>query len=295
MNNDRSMGYTKEEYYQISEKNGLPKRCPILKDCCRAVKTRYEMGFRLGGGDTSFEKFLDSQGQRWDPDNMIKEIEQISWSYAHDVLSSIENTCPEVTLFEPDYLHLHFIQAAFGRASYYKDTRRFVAEAKHYSECAEFSAYMFQTSRDKIKRVSTKISLEQIPEKELEDYLADNIEVLEPDLKFIARQKSIGKWAADILASDTQGNDVLIELKSKKLNRDEIHMLIGQVSKYFNGLKKKAQNLRLIIVVPQSNKDKLDDLYQGLQHWIENNKVTLYHFDYILYDRKFVFFKVEFD
>lgn len=126
-------------------------------------------------------------------------------------------------------------------------------------------------------------------------YFFGGIEALEAGLRFIERQKTIGKWSADIFASDKQGNDVLIELKTKNLNRDEIHMLTGQVSKYFNGLKKKTQNLRLVIVLPQSNKNRIDDLYKGLHHWIELNKVTLYQFDYFLYDKKFVFSKIDFD
>lgn len=151
MNNDKSIGYTKDEYYQLSDKQGLPKRCPILGKCCRAVETRYQMGMKLGGSDISFEEFIDSYNQEWDRANMIKSIEQVSWTYAHDVLTSVQNACPEVTLFEPEYLPFHFRQAAFGNASWYKDTRRFAAEAKHYSDCAEFSEYAFHNKVCTIK------------------------------------------------------------------------------------------------------------------------------------------------
>lgn len=294
MAEEKLLGYTKEEYYNISLKHGLPKRCPILPDCCRAVLTRYEMGFRLGGNNINFEDFIHSQGQRWEPDKMIKEIEILTWSRSNDVGYSIENVCPEVALFEPDYLPSKFRQSGFGTGSYDKELRRFEAEAKHYSECAEFSQYLFKSSGAKMKGPGAKVSFDQIPEKKLEDYLANNIEALEPGLNFIARQKSIGKWTVDIFASDAEGNEILIELKSKKLNRDEIHKLTGQVSKYFNALKKKANNLRLFVVLPRINKDKVDDLCQGLQHWIENNKVRLYHFDYLFYEEKFVFTKIKF-
>lgn len=295
MADDKSIGFTKEEYYKLSSKQGLPKRCPIFRKCSRAILTRYEMGFKLGGSKITFDEFLQAEGQSWEPEKMIKEVKSISWRYDHDVLKSVENVCPEVTLFEPDYLPFNFKQSAFGNGSYYKDTRRFEAEPKHYSECTEYSEYTFRASREKNKGLGAKKALNQIPEKKLEDYLTNNIEALELGLKFIERQKTIGKWSADIFASDIQGNDVLIELKSRDLNRNEIHMLTGQVSKYFNGLKKKAHNLRLIIVLPQSNKDKLDDLYHGLHHWIEQNKVTLYQFDYFLYEKKFMFFKIDFD
>ena len=295
MAKDISIGFTKEEYYKISSKHGLPNRCPILRKCCRAILTRYKIGHEFGGSDMTFEEFLHSQSQSWDMSMMIKEIEIPSWKYSHDALTSVENACPEVALFEPDYMPRQFIQSAYGNGLYYKDSRHFEAEAKHYSECAEFSEYIFQKSEEKIKGIGSKKQLRQIPEKYLEDYLASNIETLESGLKFIERQKTIGKWSADIYASDIEGNDVIIELKAKNLHRDDIHMLIGQVSKYFNGLKKEVYNLRLIIVLPRSNKDKLDDLKTGLYHWVEQNKVTLYQFDYLVYDKKFVFYKIDYD
>lgn len=154
---DNNKGYTKDEYYQISTKQGLPKRCPILRNCCRAVETRYYMGFRVGDNVCTFEKFLESQGQRWEPDTMIKPIEQMSWSYSHDVLVSVQNVCPEVTLFEPEYLCRGFKQAAFGKADYYMESHSLEVVAKHYSECAEYSEYSFQkgvtkTSQKKRKR-----------------------------------------------------------------------------------------------------------------------------------------------
>ncbi|MDR4509379.1 MAG: HNH endonuclease [Candidatus Brocadiaceae bacterium] len=59
------------------------------------------------------------------------------------LLTSVENVCPEVALFEPEFMPHNFIQSAYGNGSYYKESRRFEAEAKPYSECAEFSEYLF--------------------------------------------------------------------------------------------------------------------------------------------------------
>ena len=236
---DNSIGYTKDQYFKISSKQGLPNRCPILRICSHAILTRFEIGFKMGGSKITFDEFLESEGQQWEEEKMIKEVETISWKYAHDVLKSVENVCPEVMLFEADYLPPNFRQSAFGTALYYKDTRRFEAEPKHYSECAEYSEYVFRSAKQNIKVRDTNNLPSQVPEKSLEDYLTSNIEDLEPGMKLVKRQKAIGNWSADIFASDIKGNDVLIELKSKNLNRDEIHKLTGQVSKYFNGLKKR--------------------------------------------------------
>jgi hypothetical protein len=146
---ERNMGHTKEEYFQISSKLGLPKRCPILAKCYKAVQTKYEMGFRLGGSDISFDEFLDTKGIRGEPDDFIRPVQELSWRYSHNVLTSVSNVCPEVTLFEPDYLPFHFKQSAFKDASFYGETRSFMAEPAHYSECAEFSEYQFREVKAK--------------------------------------------------------------------------------------------------------------------------------------------------
>lgn len=297
MNENKTIGYSKEDYYKISAKEGLPKRCPILKKCCKAVWTRYILGYDIVGAKLSFEDFLSAEGQYWEPDKMIKEVEQMRWiepdKYGGSVFFYAENICPEVTLFEERYLPRGIVASACGEVRYYHESKRSEVTPKHYSECAEFSKYYFENMGQ--RKIKIPLVIEQIPEKSLEDYLVNNIEALEAGLKVINRQKPIGKWIADIFASDSFGSDVIIELKSKNLNRSENLKLTGQVSKYFNRLKKSSNNLRLIIVVPGGNKDMLDELYHGLQHWIENNKVCLYQFDYILYDKKFVFSKVDFD
>jgi hypothetical protein len=294
MKTERTTGYTKNEYYELSEKQGLPKRCPILRDCCRAVETRYEMGMNLGGAGLSFDEFLHVKGQRWDPENMIKSVETVSWTFTHDVATFVENACPEVTLFEPDYLPSHFRQSAFGSASWWKESRRFEAEAKHYSECAEFSQYRFQTTQNatQIRRLS-HASL-RIPERALEDYLITNISALEPGLTLVENQKRIGKWRVDIVAADELGRNVLVELKSKPLSRDNIDRLNGQVSRYYHLLKGDANHWRVFIVVPTGSRDLTDNIYHGLKPWIDSSEVVVFEFDYSLYGQQFVFNRIAF-
>lgn len=147
--NEHAIGYTKEEYYHISLKLGLPNRCPIRSKCYRAIQTKYEIGFKLGGSEVSFDEVLDSEGVREEPDRLIKPVQKIAWFYSHDVLTSVSNVCPEITLFEPDYLPLHFSQSAFMNAVFYKETRHFEAEPAHYTECAEFCEYQFNELKAK--------------------------------------------------------------------------------------------------------------------------------------------------
>ena len=100
-------GYTKDEYFSISTKLKLTPRCPILRKCCHAVWTRYFLGFKLGGSGVSFNEFLKDTDQVWNPEEMIKEIELISFERS-DTVQAIENCCPEIPLFEEKFLPSNF-------------------------------------------------------------------------------------------------------------------------------------------------------------------------------------------
>lgn len=151
MAENTSSGYDKDKYYEISAKEGLPKRCPILYDCCRAVWTRYVLGFLIGNNKISFNEFIESQKQRWEPDSMIIEIEQLEWG-SSAILFYVQNTCPEVTLFEPEYLPRPLTASAFGETTYFVESKRSEVISKHYSECAEFSKYAFNKLPQQIKK-----------------------------------------------------------------------------------------------------------------------------------------------
>lgn len=295
MKGNSDIGYTKEEYYQLSEKHRLPTRCPILRNCLRAFETRHKMVTEFNGGDIPFEDFLRSLGEACSPDTMIKSAEKRPSCLVGGAITAMSNVCPEVMLFEPDYLPHEFRQSAFANASYYDDSRRVQAEPKHYRECAEFAEFSFsQKGRGKVRDANLSHLTQQIPERALEDYLENHLEQLESGLKLIKRQKRIGKWKADIFASDSAGVDVLIELKSKTLNRDEADKLCGQVSRYYNHLKSDMRDLKLFIVIPRNDNGITDNLYQGLKPWIVSNKVTIFQFDYSLYGREFTFSRLDF-
>jgi len=297
MTGEQAVGYTQEEYYAISSKERLPKRCPILRICCKAVWTRYVLGFDAVGAKITFEDFLSTEGQYWEPDKMIKTVEQMRWVEPDrcgkpDVFYAL-NICPEVTLFEKSYLPSEIVASACGDVHFYYESKRAEVTPKHYSECAEFSEYCLKNYGLKNTKMSSR--QQHIPESILEDHLVQNLDVLEPGLKFIERQKAIGKWKADIFARDAAGIDVVVELKSKILNSVEIDNLVGQVSRYYHRLKSKDRDLRIFIVLPLDNRDLINNLYHGLKPWIDNKKVTIFEFDYNLYGKSFIFSKIDFD
>lgn len=295
MNEEKTIGYSQAEYYSISSREGLPKRCPILRKCCKAVWTRYILGFDVAGAKMSFKDFLSSERQYWEPDKMIKEIEQMRWiepGAGRAEFYYAVNICPEISLFEERYLPPGIVQAACGDIHYYYESKRAAVTPKHYSECAEFSEYWLTAAGKTKQQKSSRV--QPIQEQYLEDFLVNNLDLLEPGLKFVERQKKIGKWKADIFATDLAGAHVLIELKAKSLNRDEIDKLCGQVSRYYHLLKPAATDLKMFIVIPTDNRDLTTNIYHGLKLWIDNGKVVVFQFDYKLFGETFVFSKVVF-
>lgn len=159
--NKNTSGHTKDEYFAISTKLKLQPRCPILRFCCRAIRTRYALGFDLCNSGVSFEQFIKSHNQFWEPGTMINEIGEFISTQKSNVFFDIENCCPEIPLFETQYLPSKFAQAAFCEATYYKESKTFEATAKHFSECAEYSEFISIQNLKKPRKRSPSSSMQR--------------------------------------------------------------------------------------------------------------------------------------
>ena len=91
-------------------------------------------------------------------------------------------------------------------------------------------------------------NLGSIQEKDLEDYLINNLAKIEPDLKYITRQLELKEGRIDILALDRNDCYVIIELK---IAIDKT--LIWQCMYYPDELKKlyKTRKVRMITIAPE--------------------------------------------
>lgn len=91
-------------------------------------------------------------------------------------------------------------------------------------------------------------NLGSIQEKDLEDYLINNLDKIEEGLKYITRQLELGEGRIDILALDKNDNYVIIELK---IAIDK--SLIWQCMYYPDELKilYKTRKVRMITIAPE--------------------------------------------
>lgn len=139
----------------------------------------------------------------------------------------------------------------------------------------EFANWLIKKNLD---NGTTQKHKKKFAEKDVEDYLVDNLGVLEKGLSFQDRQVLLPTGRADILALDSSGNKVFIELKAKPMNPGDVHKLCGQVSTYFNTINM-DENARFIIVVLKDGSDHNYKIWHGLKHWLD--KVKIFQFEIV--------------
>lgn len=172
-----------------------------------------------------------------------------------------------------------FVRRIKEEYKYQKVRRKFASKLGIKAEnLKKYSAYDLAKVPDKI------------PEIYLENYLENNLEQIEKGLKFIDRQVFMPTGRLDLIGQDTQGNTIYFELKTDTSDKLGIDKLCGQVSRYFN--MSTPAKLKMYLVIPIVSRQRLDKIYKTLEHWIENDFVRVYHFDYSIYGKQFTFDRV---
>ena len=106
-------------------------------------------------------------------------------------------------------------------------------------------------------------------EKELNDQLMQDLEVLEKGLRPLKQEDVLRKGFVDILAEDKDGNLVIIELKRRQAD----YNAVMQLQRYVNELRKiKNKKVRGIIVAPTIGRQALELL--------KNNGNEYYSFEF---------------
>jgi predicted transcriptional regulator of viral defense system len=80
--------------------------------------------------------------------------------------------------------------------------------------------------------------------KALEDYVANNLPILFPNLDFVSHQEQVADKGFDIHAKNSKGVDYFIEVKNSECNR----LNIGQIIEYKAGLSKKFPQAKVILI-----------------------------------------------
>ena len=83
-------------------------------------------------------------------------------------------------------------------------------------------------------------------ERDLEDYLASNLEALEEGLKLVGKQVEVATGRIDLLAEDSHENLVVIELKAGEADSSSLTQLLAYISAIRD--ERKTENVRGILV-----------------------------------------------
>jgi hypothetical protein len=149
----------KTDYFKISQQKGLPSRCPILDYCKRRALTIYHFSdFKEENRTNDIVQTLINAGEL-NNDYVEKEINLIGEAplimkgsgYGH-----FSNMCPEVSLFDSSNSIGYFAKTACTDASWEKEDKKpfKILEEKHYSECSEFSKYLFENRTLTLKNIA---------------------------------------------------------------------------------------------------------------------------------------------
>jgi hypothetical protein len=126
---------SKEDYFRISAVAGLPKRCPILERCERRAHTIAlfnEMDPNNAAKSVGLRSpIIESVGE---PAKKVGGTNNAGWS----------GLCPEVSLFESGYALTIFAgkPVTSGEWDTYMNPTSRILETGHYTECAEYSAFL---------------------------------------------------------------------------------------------------------------------------------------------------------
>ena len=98
--------------------------------------------------------------------------------------------------------------------------------------------------------------IEYVDEAEIRDYLYENLDILEPGLKPLAREKPVGEGYVDIYAADKNGDPVVIEVKRVTAGVEAVKQLYRYVET-IRGNAATPTRVRGILVAPNITKDAL--------------------------------------
>lgn len=122
--------------------------------------------------------------------------------------------------------HAKFWLEAGRRASPDFKEKKTVFTLNTSIDASELAATMVSesTQQDLTEYVESSLSLER----DLEDQIVSHLDVLEPGLKLVSRQESCNVGRLDLLARDSDGRTVIIELKAGEAKDSSI----GQIARY---------------------------------------------------------------
>lgn len=204
-----------------------------------------------------------------DNDEKISKLFEILES---DSIKTIQWKCDLLSIMKSGYvpeIHDESIKGRFSKNS----AQKFIKLLKEKGIIETDEIEIFQINEDEfwiydyIKNPSQLLDqfdnfkLKKTREREYQDFIEDNIELVETGLKVLKREYQLRTGPIDFLCSDKDGNRVGLELKFPKAQSKDVRQLDGYVNEHsqINGLDENNR-IRGILVAPEISEKVFENL-----------------------------------
>jgi len=175
-----------------------------------------------------------------------------------DNLKTIQWKCDILNILKDGYvpkIHSGSIKGRFSESSANKFIKRLQEKnivvsdeiARHLISEDEYWIFDYTKNPSQLKIQFEKL---KIREKEYQEFIGNNVELVEPGLKVVQREYRLPTGPIDFLCLDKDGKEVGLELKYPKAQSKDVRQLDGYVKEYSNG-QNYSHNIRGILVAPE--------------------------------------------
>jgi hypothetical protein len=179
-----------------------------------------------------------------------------------DNLKTIQSKCDILNILKEGYvpeIHSGLLKGRFSESSANKFIKKLEEKNIVFSDeivrhqIAEDEYWIFDYTKNPSQ---LKIQFEKlkIREKEYQEFIGNNVELVETGLKVVKKEYLLSTGPIDFLCMDKDGKEVGLELKYPKAQSKDVRQLDGYLKEYSNG-QNYSHKIRGILVAPEiSNK-----------------------------------------
>ena len=196
-----------------------------------------------------------------------------------DNLKTIQWKCDILNILKEGYvpeIHSGSIKGRFSESSAKKfikklqDKNIVVSDEIERHLISEDEYWIFDYTKNPSQ---LKIQFEKlkIREKEYQEFIENNVELVEPGLKVVQREYSLSTGPIDFLCMDKDGKEVGLELKYPKAQSKDVRQLDGYLKEY-SSTQNYSHKIRGILVAPEISK-KVEEILKSPEYGLSGMEV----------------------
>ena len=196
-----------------------------------------------------------------------------------DNLKTIQWKCDILNILKDGYvpkIHSGSIKGRFSESSANKFIKRLQEKnivvsdeiARHLISEDEYWIFDYTKNPSQLKIQFEKL---KIREKEYQEFIGNNVELVEPGLKVVQREYRLPTGPIDFLCLDKDGKEVGLELKYPKAQSKDVRQLDGYLKEY-SSTQNYSHKIRGILVAPEISK-KVEEILKSPEYGLSGMEV----------------------